>query len=83
MREDADDADDANYARRLVAQRIPELSEDRIAAAFAPGMNAELGELVPAVLDAVAERLDHIEETLPVSAATTEIEAPRPRRVAA
>jgi hypothetical protein len=65
----ADDADHADYVRRLVAHRVPELSDDEIAAAFATGMSAEVADLVLAVVDAIAERLDQIEEGLTASAA--------------
>jgi hypothetical protein len=83
------DADDADYARRLLAARVPELTEAQIAAAFAPGMSAELGELVLAVVDAMTERLDALEQSLTTSAAGdeapthVEVEAHHPRRVAA
>ena len=71
MADDVDDADYADYARRLVAHRIRELSDDEIAAAFAPGMSAELAELVLAVVDAMAERLDQLEMRLDDSGYTT------------
>ena len=67
----ADDVTDEDYARRLVNHRARELSDDEIAAAFAPGMSAELGELVLAVLDAVAERLDQLEMKLDGSGSAT------------
>jgi hypothetical protein len=64
-------ADVEDYARRLVAHRIPELSDVEIAEAFAPGMSAELGDLVLAVVDAIAERLDELEMKLDDSGYTS------------
>jgi hypothetical protein len=59
-----DEKNDEEYTRRLVAHRIPELNEDQIAAAFAAGMSAEVADLVLAVVDAIAERLDQLEMKL-------------------
>jgi hypothetical protein len=44
---DAEDADtdDADYARRLLAARVPELTEAQIAETLATGMSAEFAEL--------------------------------------
>lgn len=58
------DADDADYARRLLAARGPELTEAQIAEALATGMSAKFAELVLALVDALVERLDAVEESL-------------------
>ena len=57
-------ADDADYTRRPVAQRIPELSDTDLAEAFEAGMSAEVAGLVLAVVDAIAERRDQLEMKL-------------------
>jgi hypothetical protein len=83
------DADDADYARRLLAARVPELTEAQIAEALATGMSAEFAELVLALVDAVVERLDALEESLTGMSARNEApmhveaEAHHPRRIAA
>jgi hypothetical protein len=68
----ADDRDRAEFVRRLVLERVPEATEEEIAAAFpdeAPDANADiLAEIANAVTDAITaleERLDKLEKDLP------------------
>jgi hypothetical protein len=84
-------ADDVDYVRQLLGHRVPELSEPEIIEAlFENGVLADIAEAVGDVIEAMEARLDRIEEGLTASAASAatvedqaEVEAPRPRRVAA
>jgi DNA invertase Pin-like site-specific DNA recombinase len=56
---DADESDRAEYVRRPLAARAPELTEDDIAALAEPPVDllmAEIGEKIIAVIAALAEK---------------------------
>jgi hypothetical protein len=84
-----DNADDAEYARRLVAHRVPELSEAEIAEALGESVWLDALAALGDVFDVLEERLAAIERSLTGSAvkdeAPTHVEAQahHPRRVAA
>jgi hypothetical protein len=62
--------DDADWVRRLLAARVPELSEAEIAEALLDGV---LGDIIDAAGEAIEARLDQIEQSLTASAARDEV----------
>ena len=65
--------DDADWVRRLLAARVPELSEAEIAEALLDGVLGDIIDAAGEAIETIEARLDQIEQSLTASAARDEV----------